>query len=446
MKRALIVDDSRSARVILSRMLEGYGLAVDSSESAEQALEHLKQSRPDVIFMDHLMPGMDGFQAITAIKGNPDTAMIPVVMYTSQEGELYVSQARALGAVGVLPKTVKQSDVSRVLYQLRLVPERREARADGGAHGGANAPVMQIDPGPRPSVGEIEAAIRAAIGPILKEHAAEMRRFVLSSLEAFARRISAEPKPEATVETVQEPTPVADKPTEQPFTRWPLAAAIAALALLPTLVLSVLYTRTIESTRSLMQSNARLAAVVEEQQAQLAAIQQSVETRTPTLASVTAPTTAAAMESETVPYGEAPLAGARLERLREMLDNLKTVGFRGRIRVATYVGEFCLTGNGIEGYSMAADDLPIRRCDFVGNPFEDSLTAAQRQSLAFANLVSSVRQDTGDSLTIDLAHEGRRPIVPYPKGEQGARLTAGEWNKIASQNNRVEFVAEPAGT
>ena len=55
--------------------------------------------------------------------------MIPVVMYTSQEGELYVSQARALGAVGVLPKTVKQADVSRVLYQLRLLPERRDARA-----------------------------------------------------------------------------------------------------------------------------------------------------------------------------------------------------------------------------------------------------------------------------------------------------------------------------
>ena len=128
-KRALIVDDSRSARVILSRMLEGYGLQVDSSESAEHALEFLRQTRPDVIFMDHLMPGMDGFQAIQAIKGNPDTAMIPVVMYTSQEGELYVSQARALGAVGVLPKTVKQADVSRVLYQLRLLPERREARA-----------------------------------------------------------------------------------------------------------------------------------------------------------------------------------------------------------------------------------------------------------------------------------------------------------------------------
>ena len=104
-KRALIVDDSRSARVILSRMLEQHGMAVDTAESAEQALEYLQQQRPDVIFMDHLMPGMDGFQAVQAIKADPQTATIPLMMYTSQEGELYVSQARALGAVGSATRT-----------------------------------------------------------------------------------------------------------------------------------------------------------------------------------------------------------------------------------------------------------------------------------------------------------------------------------------------------
>src|SRR5512134_1544469 len=128
-KRALIVDDSRSARVILSRMLEQHGLTVDTAESAEQALDYLQRNRPDVIFMDHLMPGMDGFQAVQAIKADPLTATIPLMMYTSQQGELYVSQARALGAVGVLPKTVRPVDVSRVLYQLRLLPDRRQDRS-----------------------------------------------------------------------------------------------------------------------------------------------------------------------------------------------------------------------------------------------------------------------------------------------------------------------------
>src|SRR5512147_1774054 len=127
-KRALIVDDSRSARVILSRMLEQHGMTVDTAESAEQALEYLQQNRPDVIFMDHLMPGMDGFQAVQAIKADALTATIPLMMYTSQEGELYVSQARALGAVGVLPKTVRPVDVSRILYQLHLLQDRRQDR------------------------------------------------------------------------------------------------------------------------------------------------------------------------------------------------------------------------------------------------------------------------------------------------------------------------------
>src|SRR5579871_788385 len=124
-KRALIVDDSKSARLFLARILEKYEIDVDNAENAEAALEYLASHRPDVIFMDHLMPGMDGFQAVQAIKNNPLTATIPILMYTSQEGELYLGQARALGALGVLPKQIKPADVSKVLYQLHLVPDRR---------------------------------------------------------------------------------------------------------------------------------------------------------------------------------------------------------------------------------------------------------------------------------------------------------------------------------
>src|SRR3984957_16165657 len=126
-RRALVVDDSKSARAFLTRILERYELAVDGVESAEQAIEYLTIQRPDVIFMDHLMPGMDGFQAVQAIKNNPRTATIPIMMYTSQEGELYLSQARALGAIGVLPKQIKPTDVTKVLYQLNLAADRRSS-------------------------------------------------------------------------------------------------------------------------------------------------------------------------------------------------------------------------------------------------------------------------------------------------------------------------------
>ena len=428
-------------------MLEGYGLNVDAVESAEQALEYLKETKPDVVFMDHLMPGMDGFQAVQAIKSNPQTATIPVMMYTSQEGELYLSQARALGAVGVLPKTVKQTELSRVLYQLRLLPERRDPRvvvatADVPQTSGPSKEVqvketatVSVDPQPKLTIGEIETAIRHAIGPALEEQNTEIRRFVSASLDSLARKLQADLSPP--------PLEVPPAPTPQRSTmRWPLAAAIAAIALVPTIVLGVLYTRTLQFTAQMTETNARLAALVQEQQAQLATLQASLQ-RTATSENTSASATGTIVETEHVPYGEAPLAGSRLERLRDLVARLRAQGFQGRVRVATYVGDFCLTGNGIEGYSIAADDLPVRRCDHVGNPFDDSLTPAQRQSIAFANLVATIKQQTGDALSIEVAHVGRRPAVPYPEGELRSNATAGEWNRIAAQNNRVEFVAIP---
>ena len=128
---AKIVDDLSALTVIeaaeLAKLLEEQSLEVDSAETAEQAIDYLSQHRPDVIFMDHLMPGMDGFQAVQAIKSNPRTATIPILMYTSQEGELYLGQARALGAAGVLPKSVAPADVRTVLQQLHLVDQPEPA-------------------------------------------------------------------------------------------------------------------------------------------------------------------------------------------------------------------------------------------------------------------------------------------------------------------------------
>jgi CheY-like chemotaxis protein len=129
-KRALVVDDSKSARAFLSRILERHEITVDAADSAEAAIDYLTRNKPDVIFMDHLMPGMDGFQAVQTIKNNPRTSTIPILMYTSQEGDLYLGQARALGAEGVLPKQIKQADVTRMLFQLRLVSDRRTRERD----------------------------------------------------------------------------------------------------------------------------------------------------------------------------------------------------------------------------------------------------------------------------------------------------------------------------
>lgn len=117
-KCALLVDDSKSARLVLSRLLEKNNLHVDLVESAEEALTYLQAHKPDVIFMDHMMPGMDGLEAAKLINTNPKTHDIPVVMCTSKEGEAFTADAKAHGAVDVICKPPSPDAVARVLHLL----------------------------------------------------------------------------------------------------------------------------------------------------------------------------------------------------------------------------------------------------------------------------------------------------------------------------------------
>ena len=122
------------------------------------------------------MPGMDGFQAVQSIKNNPRTATIPIMMYTSQEGELYLGQARALGAVGVLPKQVKPAEVSTVLYQLHLIADRRTGKVETLAAGNAaaqallgttDAPLDQAPPaGAAPAAAPAPSALDALMAQV----------------------------------------------------------------------------------------------------------------------------------------------------------------------------------------------------------------------------------------------------------------------------------------
>ena len=463
-KRALIVDDSRSARVILSRMLEQHGLAVDTAESAEQALEYLRQNRPDVIFMDHLMPGMDGFQAVQAIKGEPQTATIPLMMYTSQEGELYVSQARALGAVGVLPKTVRPVDVSRVLYQLHLLPDRRQQRSplfdaaaaaeraaagDTEPAGAATEPAGESATGthvalalPAAALSELQGSLRQSLQQVVKDQLADQRRFTLATFEAFARRMSGEIK-EGMAKAPPPPAaePMPPEPARTPW--WPVALT-ALLAAVPAAILGYLYWQATERTLGLSRelADSRAAVAAANAAAAAAAAVPVPASAPPVAAEVAGPTASAGPTAvEFVPYGEAPLAGARLERLRDLAATLEAEGFKGRILVQTFTGDFCLSGNAGEGFEPAAATLPTKDCDLVGNPFDDGLSPAQRQSVDFANFVATLGRRTAGAIVVETASAGRRSPVLYP--EQGESSTAGDWNAVAAQNNRVEFRAVP---
>jgi hypothetical protein len=144
---------------------------------------------------------------------------------------------------------------------------------------------------------------------------------------------------------------------------------------------------------------------------------------------------------EPVPYGEIPFDRSRLDVLREFLSKLETQQFHGVVHITNSTGAYCLTGNPTDGYVPASANLPIGKCDLIGNPFDESLSGQQRESLAFANLVAGVRQRSAGAIQVSMDPPiiGKGP-TPYPQRTDA--LTAGEWNRAAAANNRVEFSAE----
>ncbi len=118
---ALLVDDSRSARFALRKLLERNGIQVDVAEDATQALEYLNNRHPDIIFMDHFMPGMDGFEVSKIIRDGQSTADIPIVMCTSNEGDEYFQEAKANGANAILTKPTTAAKLLEVLNELEKI-------------------------------------------------------------------------------------------------------------------------------------------------------------------------------------------------------------------------------------------------------------------------------------------------------------------------------------
>lgn len=120
MRKILIVDDSRSARYVTRRILEKRGCEVDSTGSAKDALNRVNENQPDAIFMDFSMPEMNGLEALEALKANPKTAHIPVVMCGVYEAKYRVHSIQK-GAIGFLEKPFLESSLDIIIEMIDYI-------------------------------------------------------------------------------------------------------------------------------------------------------------------------------------------------------------------------------------------------------------------------------------------------------------------------------------
>ena len=108
----LVVDDEPNARELLRRHLERNGYAVHTASDGEQALQRVRELRPDVVTLDVLMPHMDGWAVLAAIKEDPEVADTPVIMVTITDEQ---NVGFSLGAVDYLIKPIHRDRLIRAV-------------------------------------------------------------------------------------------------------------------------------------------------------------------------------------------------------------------------------------------------------------------------------------------------------------------------------------------
>ena len=86
-QKILVVDDSKTELMVLSDLLSKNGYSVRTAENADEAFRRLGEEKPDLILMDVVMPGQNGFQLTRAITRDPQFSNIPIVMCTSKNLE-----------------------------------------------------------------------------------------------------------------------------------------------------------------------------------------------------------------------------------------------------------------------------------------------------------------------------------------------------------------------
>lgn len=110
-KKILIVDDSPTERHFLGELLIKSGFQVQTLESGEEAVARAADLMPDLILMDVVMPGMNGFQATRTISRNEATKHIPIIMCTSKNQETDMVWAKRQGAVEYVVKPIDPQEL-----------------------------------------------------------------------------------------------------------------------------------------------------------------------------------------------------------------------------------------------------------------------------------------------------------------------------------------------
>lgn len=359
--RALVVDDSQIARYILSCELERLGYHVDVAESAEAGFRQLSEPLPDVIFMDHLLPGIDGLEAVSRLREQSATSRLPIIMYTSQDGDKFAECAQVVGADDIYVKTADESRLADILDRLGLLPERAAAASEADNV----TPIRrQTTSGKQRSSITREQLVRL-LEPSLEAHHAKLRQELLGEfaiLERFEERMRRDLF--ARVETHSRRTNQrldragrADRAERRRSgRRLGLVAASFAASILLVAVLGVWLAWDMAArTNALQDVTASTFEVAQSNTGKLAMLQQTLDAQN-TMVETTASTGDNNAQGAVIADRDTPNAATLL------VDEFQSLGVLGPIRVETTAGAFCVSAT-VSGPALVSAYGPLQSCE-----------------------------------------------------------------------------------
>lgn len=457
-RRVLIVDDSKTAQVRLRKMLERFDVDVDTVNSAEEALGYLSYRQPSVIFLDHHMEGMDGLAALKIIKANPGTALIPVIMYTSEQGDVYVGQARALGALDIISKEViKQVDLEKLMGSLNIYLIGAEPPEDEQAPHATTLDIVadleEMPIAPAASLDDLPPAndlarVQLQIGRLFEIHIAKVRQEIEDSTKFLMRRLSKEIQERAAKPYVRPVTPVAN-PSNEPLPpievetdkERGISTFILALVLLGVAFLGYhLYINNAhlqmiaEKYDVLQQQNAKQEALINRLFEQSVRAKSDPELDTNMMLETLS--WASNMNNQ-VAFGEQALNDQRIYPVGELVGVLKAANFAGTVYLDIHLGNFCVVEDPSGRYILPEPESNIEDCVFLADK-QPQVPLDSHISVGFLNYVHSAPVLTEGPIELEFSMQGySQPKASYPPKTSGT--SAGDWNEAARKNNRVSF-------
>jgi DNA-binding response OmpR family regulator len=116
-KKILIVDDEKLILISTKIVLESVGYEVLTATSGEDGIEICRAELPALVLLDIMMPGIDGWETLSRLKASPETADVPIIIFTAREHSRGKQLAREMGAADYFPKPFEPDELINIVEE-----------------------------------------------------------------------------------------------------------------------------------------------------------------------------------------------------------------------------------------------------------------------------------------------------------------------------------------